>query len=92
MDVANAPERHRYEARIDGELAGIAQYRESDGLVTFVHTEVMSGFEGKGVGSRLVRGALEDVRARGLKVRAECEFVKGYLEKHPGDYDDLLAP
>jgi uncharacterized protein len=91
MDVTNAPEHRRYEARIDGELAGIAEYRASDRIVTFVHTEVMSAFEGKGVGSALVRGALDDVRAQGKKVRAVCPFVKGYVEKHSDEYGDLLA-
>ena len=91
MDVTNAPEHRRYEARIDGELAGIAEYRASDRIVTFVHTQVMSAFEGKGVGSALVRGALDDVRAQGKKVRAVCPFVKGYVEKHSDEYGDLVA-
>jgi uncharacterized protein len=91
MDVTNAPERRRYEARIDGELAGIAEYRASDHVVTFVHTEVMPAFGGKGVASGLVRAALDDVRAYGKKVRAVCPFVKGYVEKHPDEYGDLLA-
>jgi predicted GNAT family acetyltransferase len=91
MDVTNAPEHRRYEARIDGELAGIAEYRASDRIVTFIHTQVMSAFEGKGVGSALVRGALDDVRAHGKKVRAVCPFVKGYVEKHSDEYGDLLA-
>jgi predicted GNAT family acetyltransferase len=91
MDVTNAPDQRRYEARIDGELAGIAEYRESEHIVTFVHTEVMPAFEGKGVGGRLVRAALDDVRARGKKVRPVCPFVKGYVEKHSDEYGDLVA-
>ena len=91
MDVTNAPEHRRYEARIDGELAGIAEYRASDLIVTFVHTEVMSAFEGKGVGSALVRGALDDVRAQGKKVRPVCPFVKRFVEKHSDEYGDLLV-
>ncbi|GAA5136664.1 GNAT family N-acetyltransferase [Pseudonocardia adelaidensis] len=91
MDVTDAPDQRRYEARIDGELAGIAEYRASERIVTFIHTEVMPGFEGKGVGSALVRGALDDVRAHGRKVRAVCPFVKGYIEKHPDEYGDLLV-
>ncbi|GAA0909024.1 GNAT family N-acetyltransferase [Pseudonocardia zijingensis] len=90
MDVTDAPDQRRYEARIDGELAGFTQYRASDRIVTFLHTEVQPGFEGKGVGSALVRGALDDVRAQGKKVRPVCEFVKGYIEKHPDDYGDLV--
>ena len=91
MDVTDVPERRRYEALIDGELAGIAEYRASDKIVTFVHTQVMSEFEGKGVASGLVRAALDDVRAHGRKVRPVCPFVKGYIEKHSDEYGDLVA-
>jgi predicted GNAT family acetyltransferase len=91
VNVTDAPEQRRYEARIDGELAGIAEYRTSGDVVTFVHTEVMSAFEGKGVGSALVRGALDDVRAQGKKVRPACPFVKRYVEKHSDEYGDLVV-
>jgi predicted GNAT family acetyltransferase len=90
MDVTNSPDQHRYEARIDGELAGFAEYRTTDRLVTFVHTEVLAEFEGRGVGSGLVRAALDDVRATGRQVQAVCPFVKGYIERHPDEYRDLV--
>jgi predicted GNAT family acetyltransferase len=44
---------------------------------------------GRGIGSALVRGALEQVRARGLKVVAKCPFVSAYMSKHP-EFSDLL--
>jgi uncharacterized protein len=91
LDVTDAPERRRYEGRLDGELAAIAEYRVADGLVTFIHTEVMPEFEGKGVASALVRSALEDVRAHGRRVRAVCPFVAGYVERHSDAYGDLLG-
>ncbi|ROP36358.1 GNAT family N-acetyltransferase [Saccharothrix texasensis] len=81
VSVSDNPERSRYEVRLDGELGGFAEYTSADGVVTFTHTEV--AVEGKGLGSRLVRHALEDVRAKGLAVVPECPFVRGYLEKHP---------
>jgi uncharacterized protein len=92
MDVTNSPDQHRYEARIDGELAGFAEYRTTDRLVTFVHTEVLAEFEGRGVGSGLVRAALDDVRTTGGRVRAVCPFVRGYIERHPDEYGDLVEP
>lgn len=89
--VTNNPEQNRYEARIDGELAGFAEYRLSDGLITFTHTEVDPSLEGKGVGGALARSALDDVRADGSrKVKPLCPFIKGWIEKHP-DYSDLVA-
>lgn len=79
--VSDNPEQSRYEVRLDGELGGVAEYTSADGVITFTHTEV--AIEGKGLGSALVRHALEDARAKGLTVVARCPFVRGYLEKHP---------
>lgn len=82
---------HRYEALVDGELAGLIAYQtRPDGVRILVHTEVEPAFEGKGVGSRLVAGALDAERARGRKIVPSCPFVNAYLKRHP-DYNDLLA-
>src|ERR671918_158008 len=64
-EVRDAPQQHRYEATVDGALAGFAVYRDDAGVRVFVHTEVFPEFEGRGVGSALARGALDDVRASG---------------------------
>ncbi|MFD0866118.1 GNAT family N-acetyltransferase [Tessaracoccus lubricantis] len=87
--VTNNPERKRYEIRLDGELAGFADYILSNDLITFTHTEIDPAFEGKGLGSTLVREALDDVRAAGdRKVLPLCPFVKSWLQRHH-DYADL---
>ena len=88
--VSDAPERHRYELTVDGQVAGISVYRLNDGVMTFEHTEVDVAFEGRGLGSRLVRSALDDVRARGLRIRVECPFIRTYLRRH-AEYADLRA-
>ena len=82
----------RYEAWLGDRLVGIAEYEHPDesGPITFTHTEVMPGAEGKGVGRGLARAALDDVRARGLKLIAECEFIAGFLKRNPADRD-LIA-
>jgi len=90
ITVSNNRDQGRYEAHLDGELAGFAAYRQADHTITFTHTEVDDAFEGKGVGSALVRGALDDVRAMGDRsVVPLCPFVKGYIEKHE-EYADLV--
>jgi predicted GNAT family acetyltransferase len=38
----------------------------------------------------LVKEALDEARRRHLQVVARCEFVAGYLRRHP-EYQDLLA-
>ncbi|OAE98597.1 acetyltransferase [Bradyrhizobium centrolobii] len=87
-DVINNKAHNRYELAVEGHLA--ATYYKLDGdVITFVHTEVPSELGGKGSGSKLVKGALDPVRAAGLKVIAQCPFVKAWIEKHP-DYADLV--
>ena len=87
-DVVNNTAKQRYELAVDGHIAA-TYYRITGGLITFVHTEVPPELGGKGIGSRLIKGALDQVRSGGLKVIAQCPFVKAYIEKHP-DYADLL--
>jgi predicted GNAT family acetyltransferase len=87
-DVVNNKAHHRYELTVEGHLAA-TYYEISGNVITFIHTEVPPELGGKGVGSKLVKGALDQVRADGLKVIAQCPFVKAYIEKHP-DYADLL--
>src|SRR4051794_32558196 len=87
--TSHNPQATRYEARIDGELAGFAEYQLTDRLVVFTHTEVEEKFEGMGVGSALARFALDDVRAGSRKVLPLCPFVKGWIGKHR-DYRDLV--
>lgn len=89
VTVTNARDRKRYEARVDGVLAAIADYIPTEELVAFTHTEVLTGFEGKGVGSALIGAALDDVRGQQLAVLAVCPFVSGYVQRHP-EYGDLL--
>jgi uncharacterized protein len=90
MTVRDNPELQRYEAVVEGELAGSIYYREREGELVLVHTEVEKGFEGQGIGGRLVAATLDDIRARGLRMRPFCPFVRAYLERHP-EYDDLIA-
>jgi predicted GNAT family acetyltransferase len=89
VTVRDRPEELRYEIEEDGEVAGFIAYRRDDGVITMVHTDVDPKWEGKGVGSALARGALDDVRARGLKVRPLCPFVAAFIKRHP-EYDDLV--
>ena len=90
MIVTDRPNELRYEIEVDGELAGFLLYRVEPGVLELVHTDVDPKWEGKGVGGALVKGALDDVRARGLKIRPYCPFVRAYLRRHP-EYDDLVV-
>ncbi|MDX1621436.1 MAG: GNAT family N-acetyltransferase [Nitriliruptorales bacterium] len=62
---------------------GFLKFEESDGRLILIHTQVADEREGQGVGSALVRFALDDAEERGLTVVPECNFVAGWLERHP---------
>lgn len=64
-----------------GEVAGHAHYRERDGVRIFHHTVVDERFGGRGLGTALVRGAVEATRGEGPEIVAVCPMVKGFLEK-----------
>ncbi len=88
-DVRDNPEEYRFELLIDGQRAE-AYYALDGKVITFTHTDVPQVLSGQGVGSRLIKGALDQVRARGLKVASKCPFVSAYLGKHR-EYGDLIA-
>ena len=90
MTVRHNAERHRYEIVEDDTVEGLADYREDGGTLVFFHTEVEPSRQGKGIGTELVAGALEDVRSRGLRVRPLCWFVRDYIYAHP-EIQDVLA-
>jgi uncharacterized protein len=91
IEIVHVPENSRYEIRLDGETVGFTEAKErDDGVIVFSHTLVGDEYEGEGLASKLVAGALDDVRARGRRIEVTCEYVLGFLEKHP-DYLDLYV-
>jgi predicted GNAT family acetyltransferase len=92
--ISDAGPAMRYEARVDGDLAGYLDYVSKRGRIALVHTEVLPAHRGKRVGDRLARFALDDARQRGLRVIATCPFVRAYVERHPETHDIVtgLAP
>ena len=79
---------HRFELEVDGHIA-FAEYTRAPDIITSIHTVVPTELGGKGVGSQLARGALDAVRAQGLKVVAQCPFIAAYIAKH-AEYQNLL--
>jgi len=77
-------------ATLDGAPVGTAAYELAGGSITFTHTVVDPDVEGHGVGSTLIRYALDDARAQHLAVVPQCEFVAAFIEDHP-DYQDLTG-
>jgi predicted GNAT family acetyltransferase len=79
----------RFELDSNG-VTAFANYQLRDGVITISHTETPAAARGQGLASKLVAGAFEIARARGLKVIPRCAFVRAYVQKHP-EIRDLLA-
>lgn len=91
FEVKNNEELSQFEARLEaGEKALIAYRVEKDGTLNLLHTEVPPDYEGKGVGSRLVKQTLEQIKSEGNKIIPSCPFVAAYIERH-SEYESLVA-
>ncbi|UNZ16764.1 GNAT family N-acetyltransferase [Streptomyces sp. 891-h] len=88
-EISDNPAESRYEARIGGSLAGIAQYLRAPGVIAVTHTEVEPEYEGRGVGGALSHHILETAQEAGEKVAPICPFFANYIRKHP-DYQPLV--
>jgi predicted GNAT family acetyltransferase len=87
--VRDNPEQQRFELETPAGLA-VAEYRRDGNILTIFHTEVPPALRGQGIGDKLVRGVLDDVRRRNLKVVPRCWFVREFVGSHP-EYRDLVA-
>jgi predicted GNAT family acetyltransferase len=73
----------RFEISVDGRLAGYVDYRRDGDEYALPHTRVFPEFGGRGVGSQLVVGALDEIAARGGTVLPYCPFVPKVIRDHP---------
>jgi predicted GNAT family acetyltransferase len=90
VELARDDANKRYTGAVEGRFAALAEFIPTAELVVLTHTETDPAFEGQGVASQLVRWALDDIRARGLRVVPLCPFVKAFIGKHRDEYGDLV--
>jgi predicted GNAT family acetyltransferase len=86
--VTDNADQSRFELPVDGNTA-VLQYMERDGALYLTHTEVPPEMEGRGIGSRIVKHALDEAKRRGMKVAPRCPFVRAYIDRHP-EYASLV--
>ena len=89
--ITDAEAAQRYEARLEGELAGFLDYVVKHDRMALIHTEVLPAYQGRGLGESLARFALEDARHRGLRVIVTCPYVRAYVERHPETHDIVVG-
>lgn len=90
-EVRRNDDEQQYEILVDDVVAGFTQFRpREDGVLVFPHTVVDEAFRGQGLSAQLIGGALDDVRACGERIVAQCPAVARFVEDNP-EYADLLA-
>jgi predicted GNAT family acetyltransferase len=92
IEIVDVPDARRYEARIDGEMAGWVEYHRVRDRLVALHTEVLPQFGGHGLASALVQRVIADARAAGLGITPRCPFFVAHFERHPEDRDLIRMP
>lgn len=90
IDVRDVPEHDRFEATLDGAVVGVLDYRRDGDAVLLTHAEVSPEVGGRGVGTALVRAALDELDARGERIVPLCSFVRAFVRDNPS-YQRLVA-
>lgn len=91
VTVQHRPDNQRFEAMLDGEVAGYISYEMGDGVIDLQHTIVDDKFGGRGVGGALAKGTIDQIRDQGgLRVIPTCPFLAKWFDKNP-EYSDLRA-
>lgn len=87
-DIIHNTDTKHFELQKDGHTAFIS-YQESDDTLIYEHTIVPDALGGQGIGSKLVKYALNYAREQNKKIIPQCSFVAHYINKHP-EYQELV--
>lgn len=90
VEIADHAEAGRYELRHDGEIVGVVEYRLADNVFVIPHVEVLPRLRGSGHSAPFLDAVLDDVAARGLRVRPLCGYAATHIRQR-SDRDHLLA-
>ena len=90
ISILKNDELNRFEIYSDGELAGFADFKIENQMISYTHTEIDPRFGGKGLGSRLIKEALDEALEQNLEVAPHCSFVSAYIKKSGEKYLHLV--
>jgi len=90
ISVLKNKELNRFEIYSDGELAGFAEFKIKNQMISYTHTEIDTRFGGQGLGSQLIKEALDEALEQDLQVAPYCSFVSAYIRKNSEKYLHLV--
>ncbi|MDN6276513.1 GNAT family N-acetyltransferase [Psychrobacter sp.] len=88
INITHNESANRFETTIDSHT-GYISYQDRGNELVYDHTVVPQQLGGRGLGSALVKHALDFARQQEKKVVPQCSFVSSYISKNP-EYKDLL--
>jgi hypothetical protein len=83
LEVVRHPDDRFYELLVDGQFGGLVVYEEAGSRYVLTHTFIADGYRGRGLSHVLLRGVLDDLKARHITVTNYCPVVDRFLEKNP---------
>jgi predicted GNAT family acetyltransferase len=90
ISILKNDELNRFEIYSDGELTGFAEFKVSNQMISYTHTEIDPRFGGQGLGSQLIKEALDEALEQTLEVAPYCSFVSAYIKKSGEQYLHLV--
>jgi len=90
ISILKSEELNRFEIYSDGELAGFADFKIENQMISYTHTEIDPRFGGQGLGSQLIKEALDEALEQNLEVAPHCSFVSAYIKKSGEKYLHLV--
>lgn len=82
MDIHHHPQQQRFTYQ-QGEHTAYLSYQVNGDILIYDHTIVPEALGGQGIGSRLVKTALDYAKQHNKSVIPTCSFVAHYIKKHP---------
>lgn len=77
--VTRHDDRGRYELAIDGDVVAFADFTPDGDRITIPYIETAPEHRGSGYSSVLMDGVVDDLRARGVQVRATCSVARAHV-------------
>jgi uncharacterized protein len=83
LQVIHNPAANRFEMAIEEQLAVVNYRMVGDDTYNLYYAGVPPEWEGRGFGSHLIKGALDQIKAEGKKFIPTCPFIAAYVRRHP---------
>ena len=83
--VTRDDDRNRYELAVGGAVVAFADFSPADNTITIPYIETDVRHRGNGYSSMLMDGVADDLRARGMRVRATCPVARAHLAEHAAE-------